>query len=68
MTHACTGTKTARSISSARRPPTAYQARNRKLYQGRALLIVRGSHQPGAIEVRATAGGLPETRVNIEVR
>jgi beta-galactosidase len=46
----------------------SYQAKSRKLFQGRALLIVRATHEPGIIQVRATAGELLETRARIDSR
>jgi beta-galactosidase len=45
-----------------------YQAKSRKLYQGRALLIVRAAHQPGTVDVRATAGGLAAAAARIDIR
>jgi len=35
-----------------------FQANQRRAFQGRALLVVRASRQPGRINVRATAAGL----------
>jgi beta-galactosidase len=46
----------------------SYQGKSRKLYQGRALLVVRAGHQAGAVEVRAVAGGIGEGRAAIEVK
>ncbi len=46
----------------------SYQAKSRKLYQGRALIVVRATRQPGAVEVQATADALTEARAKIEVR
>jgi beta-galactosidase len=46
----------------------SYQARTRKLFQGRALAIVRAAHRTGTIDFRATADGLTEARTKIEVR
>ena len=43
-----------------------YQAKSRKLFQGRALLIVRATHQPGAVEIRAIGEGLPEASMTID--
>ena len=45
-----------------------YQAKSRKLFQGRALLIVRATHQPGAVEIRAMGEGLPEASMTIDAR
>ena len=38
--------------------PASYQGDQRKLYQGRALVVVRAAHAAGAIHVTATAAGL----------
>jgi len=38
--------------------PAAYQGNHRKLYQGRAQVIVRSARRSGAITVKATATGL----------
>ncbi len=46
----------------------SYQAKTRKLFHGRALVIVRATHQAGSIEVRASSAGLPETLANINTR
>jgi len=46
----------------------SYQAHTRKLFQGRALAIVRAAHQAGAIDFRATADGLTDARTKIEAR
>lgn len=38
--------------------PASYQGDRRKLYQGRALVVIRSSKQPGPITVTASAQGL----------
>ena len=43
-----------------------YQAKSRKLFQGRALLIVRATHQPGAVEDSQWREGLPEASMSID--
>ncbi len=43
----------------------SYQGNRRKLYQGRALAIVRTSKLDGSIQLTATAPGLRETTVTI---
>ncbi len=43
-----------------------YQAHQRKLYQGRAQVIVRTSKTPGAIHVKATAPGLTAGQQSIK--
>ncbi|HUO10805.1 MAG TPA: glycoside hydrolase family 2 TIM barrel-domain containing protein [Phycisphaerae bacterium] len=45
-----------------------YQGNRRRLFHGRAQVIVRSSHQAGMINVHATAEGLAEGRVRIEAR
>lgn len=46
--------------------PSAYQGTTRKLYQGRALIVVRSSNQPGAIEIRAKVAGLKNATAAIQ--
>jgi beta-galactosidase len=43
-----------------------YQAHQRKLYQGRAQVIVRTSKTPGTIQVEATAPGLTAGQQSIK--
>ena len=38
----------------------SYQQNQRPLFQGRALIILRTTHQPGTVEVQATADALTE--------
>ena len=45
-----------------------YVGDRRKLFHGRAQVIVRGGHAAGRIEVRARAEGLSEGRVVLQVR
>jgi beta-galactosidase len=45
-------------------PVTASQV---KLYQGRAVAVVRSAAEPGTISVRATASGLTPAEVHIAV-
>lgn len=40
--------------------PAAYQGDKRKLFQGRALVVVRTSHQAGPISITAKSAGLAE--------
>jgi len=44
----------------------AYQGDHRKLFQGRALIVVRSSRQPGQIHLTATTSGLDEGAATIE--
>ncbi|MGC4048895.1 MAG: glycoside hydrolase family 2 TIM barrel-domain containing protein [Paludibaculum sp.] len=50
------------------RDTESYQGTKRKLYQGRALVIVRTSHQGGSIRLTATAPGLPDSDVTIQAK
>lgn len=43
-----------------------YQGTKRKLYQGRALVVIRTSHKAGPIKLTAVAPGLSEGSVTIE--
>jgi beta-galactosidase len=45
----------------------SYQGKSRKLFHGRALVVVRATHKAGAVEIQATAGGLTEAQTKIEV-
>ena len=45
-----------------------YQGTRRKLYQGRALAVVRSLKQGGAIRLAATAPGLSSSVVTIEAK
>jgi beta-galactosidase len=45
-----------------------YQGTRRKLYQGRALVIIRTSKQGGPIRLTATAPGLSDAVVTIEAK
>lgn len=47
------------------RDPAPYQGTRRKLYQGRALVVLRSARQPGEIRLRATAPGLGEAVITI---
>jgi beta-galactosidase len=46
----------------------SYQAKTRKLFQGRAQAIVRATHQAGTIEIGATAEGIGQGRAKFETR
>jgi beta-galactosidase len=46
----------------------SYRSEHRKLYQGRALVVVRSSRQAGAIVLTARSSGLSEGAVTIEAR
>ena len=46
----------------------SYQGAHRKLYQGRALVVVRTSKQGGAIQLTATAPGLSRSVVTIQAK
>ncbi len=50
------------------RDTDSYHADRRKLFQGRALVIVRTSSNAGPIHLTATAPGLGETGVSIETK
>jgi beta-galactosidase len=50
------------------RDPASYQGDRRKLYQGRALVVVRTAKQSGAITVAARAAGLRDGLVRIEAK
>jgi beta-galactosidase len=45
---------------------TSVTARQIKLYQGRAVAVVRSAAEPGPISVRATAPGVPPAEIRIE--
>jgi beta-galactosidase len=44
----------------------SYQGNQRKLFQGRALVVVRTSKEPGSIDLTATAQGLGKGNANIQ--
>lgn len=46
--------------------PTNYQAPQRPLFQGRALAVVRATHDTGPVTVRFRAPGLPVAEVSLE--
>jgi beta-galactosidase len=50
------------------RDTATYQGDRRKLFQGRALVVVRTSRQSGPIHLRATASGLSEGITDIQAR
>lgn len=67
ITFDVTGAGTLTGVASGDLDNTdSYQASTRKLFNGRALLIVRATHQAGKIAVRAQAGGLPEATAGVE--
>jgi len=47
---------------------TPVQSRERKLYQGRAVAVVRAGAQPGKVTVRAVAPGLTAAEVVLTVQ
>jgi beta-galactosidase len=47
---------------------TSYQSNRRKLFQGRALVVVRMSRQPGVIRLTAKTTGLQESDVTVEAQ
>ncbi|QOY89404.1 glycoside hydrolase family 2 TIM barrel-domain containing protein [Paludibaculum fermentans] len=50
------------------RDSDSYQGTQRKLYQGRALVIVRAAKQGGTIRLSATAPGLADAAVTIQAK
>ena len=46
----------------------SYQGERRKLFQGRALVIVRTSRQAGPITIKAGTAGLSDGSVTIEAK
>ncbi|MBN9660118.1 MAG: DUF4982 domain-containing protein [Acidobacteria bacterium] len=50
------------------RDSESYQGNRRRLYQGRALVVIRSSKQSGAIRLKATAPGLTEASVTIQAK
>jgi beta-galactosidase len=44
---------------------TPFQSKERKLYQGKAVAVVRTGVQPGRITVRATAPGLTAAQITL---
>ncbi|HET6206627.1 MAG TPA: glycoside hydrolase family 2 TIM barrel-domain containing protein [Terracidiphilus sp.] len=48
--------------------PASYQGDRRKLFQGRALVVVRTSRQAGTVKLTATTSGLSEGAVTIEAK
>ena len=45
-----------------------YQAHRRRVVDGRALLVIRSTHQAGTIRVKATAQGLRMAEADIEAK
>ena len=45
-----------------------YQSPQRKLFEGKALIVVRASHKAGAITVVARAPGLKDATIRIQAR
>jgi len=45
--------------------PDGYQGLQRKLYQGRALVVIRASRQPGPIHLKVTSPGLSDGSLTI---
>ncbi|HEX3045359.1 MAG TPA: hypothetical protein VHY08_11435, partial [Bacillota bacterium] len=45
-----------------------YVGNHRKVHEGRAMVVVRGSGEPGAIVLTAIADGFPSASVTIETR
>jgi beta-galactosidase len=69
VTFEVTGAGTLAGVSSADlNNADSYQAKSRKLFQGRAQVIVRATHKAGTIEIRATAEGLAPHGAKIEAR
>lgn len=50
------------------RDGASYQGNRRKLYQGRALVVVRTAKQEGSIHLTGMAAGLTEGVANIEAK
>jgi beta-galactosidase len=48
--------------------PASYHTQTRKLYQGRALLVVRTARRAGVIKVSASASGLADGSVSVEAK
>jgi beta-galactosidase len=48
--------------------PASYQGESRKLYQGRAVVVVRASTREGAIKLTASAPGVSEGTTTIEAK
>jgi len=48
--------------------PDSYHSNRRKLYQGRALIVIRALKQTGQIKLTAKSTGLSDDSVNIDVR
>ena len=48
--------------------PASYQGDRRKLFHGRALVVVRTSRQAGTVKLTATTSGLSEGAVTIEAK
>ena len=46
---------------------TPFQSKERKLYQGRAVAVVRSGAQPGKVTVRATAPGMAPAEIVLTV-
>jgi beta-galactosidase len=50
------------------RDPDSYDSDRRKLYQGRALVVIRSSRQNGQIKLTARSSGLSDGSVGIEAK
>ena len=48
--------------------PDSYQGDRRKLYQGRALVVIRTSRQPGPIKLTVKSSGLSDGSLTINAR
>ncbi|HEY3704804.1 MAG TPA: glycoside hydrolase family 2 TIM barrel-domain containing protein [Terracidiphilus sp.] len=48
--------------------PDSYSSDRRKLYQGRALLVIRTSRQAGEIKLTAKSPGLSDASLNLDAR
>lgn len=48
--------------------PASYQGNRRKLFQGRAQVVVRTTRQPGAIKLTAKTSGMSEGAVTIDAQ
>jgi beta-galactosidase len=45
-----------------------YQSNRRQLFHGRAQVVIRSTHKPGTVVVRATANALAEAHLPITTR
>ncbi|GAB3294120.1 glycoside hydrolase family 2 TIM barrel-domain containing protein [Hymenobacter tenuis] len=69
LTFALTGPGTIVGVGNANpRSLESYQSPKRNAWQGRAIVIVKASNQPGKLTLRATADGLPAASVSLETR